>query len=41
MSQKVEPAMGKLLDVPVFDPKKPVEGAFGCVKCHKLEPSTP
>ena len=37
MSQKVEPAMGKLLDVPVFDPKKPVEGAFGCNRCHKLE----
>jgi hypothetical protein len=37
MAQKVEPAMGKLLDVPVFDPKKPVEGAFGCAKCHKLE----
>ncbi len=37
MAQKVEPAMGKLLDVPVFNPKKPVEGAFGCAKCHKLE----
>jgi len=37
MVQKVEPAMGKLLDVPVFDPKKPVEGAFNCGKCHKLE----
>ena len=24
MAQKVEPAMGTLLDVPVFDPKKPV-----------------
>jgi hypothetical protein len=41
MSQKVEPAMGKLLDLPVFDPKKPVEGAFGCAKCHKLEAATP
>ena len=37
MAQKVEPAMGKLLDVPVFDPKKPVEGAFSCNNCHKLE----
>jgi hypothetical protein len=37
MAQKVEPAMGKLLDIPVFDPKKPVEGAFGCNRCHKLE----
>src|SRR3954462_5510612 len=37
MAQKVEPAMGKLLDLPVFDPKKPVEGAFSCGACHKLE----
>jgi len=37
MAQKVEPAMGKLLDLPVFDPKKPVQGAFGCANCHKLE----
>jgi hypothetical protein len=37
MSQKVEPAMGKLLDIPVFNPQKPVEGAFGCNRCHKLE----
>lgn len=41
MAQKVEPAMGKLLDVPVFDPKKPVEGAFSCGKCHKLEAAKP
>jgi mono/diheme cytochrome c family protein len=41
MSQKVEPAMGKLLDVSVFDPKKPVKGAFGCANCHKLEAATP
>jgi cytochrome c553 len=41
MSQKVEPAMGKLLDVPVFDPKKPVEGAFSCANCHKLEGAKP
>ena len=37
MSQEVEPAMGILLNVPVFDPKKPVEGAFSCKVCHKLE----
>jgi hypothetical protein len=37
MAGKVEPAMGKLLDVPVFNPQKPVEGAFNCGKCHKLE----
>lgn len=41
MAQKVEPAMGKLLDVPVFDPKKPVEGAFSCAACHKLEGAKP
>jgi len=41
MSQKVEPAMGKLLAVPVFDPKKPVEGAFSCANCHKLEAAKP
>ena len=41
MSQKVEPAMGKLLDLPVFDPKKPVKGAFGCADRHKLEAATP
>jgi hypothetical protein len=37
MGEEVEPAMAKLLDRPVFDPKKPVEGALGCVACHKLE----
>ena len=37
MSKKVEPAMGKLLDVAVFDPNKPVKGAFSCGNCHKLE----
>ena len=41
MAQKVEPAMGKLLDVPVFDPKKPVKGAFSCGNCHKLEAAKP
>jgi hypothetical protein len=37
MGKKVEPAMGKLLDVSVFDPQKPVKGAFSCNACHKLE----
>jgi hypothetical protein len=37
MVKQVEPAMGKLLDVPVFNPAKPVEGAFSCGNCHKLE----
>jgi hypothetical protein len=41
MSGEVEPAMGTLLAVPVFDPKKPVEGAFGCKACHRLESSAP
>jgi hypothetical protein len=30
MADKVVPAIGKLLAVPVFDPKKPVERAFSC-----------
>ena len=37
MAQKVEPAMGKLLDIPVFNPNKPVEGTLSCAACHKLE----
>jgi hypothetical protein len=37
MAHKVEPAMGKLLDVQLFDPAKPVKGAFGCANCHKIE----
>ena len=41
MAQKVEPAMGKLLDIPVFNPQKPVEGAFGCNRCHKLVAAKP
>jgi mono/diheme cytochrome c family protein len=41
MAQKVEPAMGKLLDVAVFDPKKPVKGTFSCGNCHKLESAKP
>jgi hypothetical protein len=41
MAQKVEPAMGQLLDLPVFDPKSPVKGAFGCANCHKLEAPKP
>ena len=41
MVKQVEPAMGKLLDVPVFNPAKPVEGAFSCAKCHKLEAAKP
>jgi hypothetical protein len=39
MAEEVEPAMGTLLAVPVFDPKKPVKGAFGCAACHRLEAS--
>jgi cytochrome c553 len=37
MAHKVEPEMGKLLDVQLFDPQKPVKGAFGCANCHKIE----
>ena len=41
MAKQVEPAMGKLLDVPTFDPAKPVKGAFSCANCHKLEAAKP
>ena len=41
MAKKVEPAMGKLLDVAVFDPQKPVKGAFSCGNCHKLVAAKP
>jgi mono/diheme cytochrome c family protein len=41
MAKQVEPAMGKVLDVPVFNPQKPVEGTFNCGKCHKLEATKP
>ena len=41
MAKQVEPAMGKLLDVPVFNPAKPVQGAFSCNACHKLEATKP
>jgi hypothetical protein len=41
MAHKVEPAMGKLLNVPIFDPKKPDPTAFACKNCHKLEGKTP
>ena len=41
MAKQVEPAMGKLLAVEVFDPKKPVKGAFSCAACHKLEAAEP
>jgi hypothetical protein len=41
MSEKVEPAMGKLLAVEVFNPAKPVKGAFSCAACHKLEAAKP
>ncbi len=41
MAHKVEPTMGKLLDLPVFDPKNPVKGAFSCGNCHRLEAAKP
>ena len=41
MAEEVEPPMGKMLGLPIFDPKKPVEGAFGCANCHRLEGPKP
>jgi len=37
MAKQVEPAMGELLSIPVFDPKKPEKGTLSCGACHKLE----
>jgi hypothetical protein len=37
MVKQVEPEMGKLLGLPVFDPKKPDPTAFACKNCHTLE----
>lgn len=37
MAEEVEPSMAKLLDRPPYDPKNPVENAFGCNGCHKIE----
>ena len=37
MSEQVTPQVATLLGKPHFDPKKPVEGAFSCTGCHKLE----
>jgi mono/diheme cytochrome c family protein len=38
MSETVEPTLfGQLLQVPVFNPKKPDPAAYGCAKCHTLK----
>jgi hypothetical protein len=37
MGEKVEPTVAGLLGLPVFDPKKPEAGGFGCAGCHTLE----
>jgi len=41
MAEEVEPPMGELLGVPVFNPQKPEKGAFSCGACHRLEAATP
>jgi cytochrome c553 len=37
MGGDVEPTMAGLLGKPVFDPKKPEPGAFGCAGCHTID----
>jgi len=37
----VTPQMAQLLGVKHFDPQAPVEGAFSCNACHKLEATKP
>lgn len=37
MHEQVTPQVAALLGKPHFDPKNPVEDAFSCTGCHKLE----
>jgi hypothetical protein len=37
MGEKVEPEVAGLLGLPLYDPKKPEPGQFGCTGCHTLE----
>jgi hypothetical protein len=37
MGEKVEPGMAELLGMPMFDPKKPEAGGFGCQNCHTID----
>jgi len=41
MAEEVEPPMGALLGLPVFNPEKPEKGAFSCGACHRLEAPKP
>jgi len=41
MVKSVEPAMGKVLGVAIYNPEKPDENAFACKNCHKLETMKP
>ena len=41
MVKSVEPAMGKVLGVAIYNPEKPDENAFACKNCHKLEATKP
>jgi len=41
MVKSVEPTMGKLLGVAIYNPEKPDENAFACKNCHKLEAMKP
>ena len=39
MSKKVQPPMADMLGQPVFDPKNPRAGGFGCMACHVIDKS--
>jgi hypothetical protein len=41
MVKSVEPTMGKLLGMAIYNPEKPDENAFACKNCHKLEAMKP
>jgi hypothetical protein len=36
MDEKMKPGMGKILGLPLFDPKNPAAGGFGCLACHTM-----
>jgi hypothetical protein len=41
MSEKVEPPMATMLGQPLFDPKNPKAGGFGCQDCHMIDKGEP
>ena len=36
MEEKMKPDLGKILGLPLLDPKNPAPNAFGCTACHTM-----